>query len=90
MAAKSEEQQARAVVFRELDLKVRQRTQVINALRIHLAEYGLVVAKGPSHVAMLVELVQAPETRLSATARLALDRLIAILRMVSEQIKQLD
>jgi len=64
MAAKSEEQQARAVVFRELDLKVRQRTQVINALRIHLAEYGLVVAKGPSHVAMLVELVQAPETRL--------------------------
>lgn len=50
----------------------------------------LVVAKGPSHVAMLVELAQAPEPCLSAAARRALDLLIAIFRMVSEQIKQLD
>jgi transposase len=87
---KSEEQQASAVVFRVRDLLVRQRTQVINALRGHLAEYGLVVAKGPSHVATLVEFAQSPETDLSAAARPALDLLIATLRMVSEQIKQLD
>jgi hypothetical protein len=49
----------------------------------------LVVAKGLSNIAMLVELAQAAETGLSAAARLALDLLIATLRMVSEQIKQL-
>ena len=55
VAVKSEEQQASAVVFRVRDLLVRQRTQVINALRGHLAEYGLVVAQGPSHVSKLIE-----------------------------------
>lgn len=47
VAVKSEDQQANAVAFRTRDLLVRQRTQVINALRGHLAEYGLVVRKGP-------------------------------------------
>ena len=37
---KSAEQQASGVVFRARDLLVRQRTQIINALRGHLAEYG--------------------------------------------------
>jgi len=47
MAAKTEEQQAAAIVFRARDLLVRQRTQIINAIRGHLAEFGIVVAKGP-------------------------------------------
>ena len=51
---KSEAAQAAAVVFRARDLLVRQRTQIINALRGHLAEFGLVVAKGPAHVGRLV------------------------------------
>ena len=42
VAVKSETAQANAVVFRARDLLVRQRTQVINALRGHLGEYGLV------------------------------------------------
>ena len=33
-------------MFRARDLLVRQRTQIINALRGHLAEFGIVVAKG--------------------------------------------
>lgn len=37
---KSRDQQSRAVLFRTRDLLVRQRTQLINALRGHLAEYG--------------------------------------------------
>jgi transposase len=44
---KDEAQQANAVVFRARDLLVRQRTQCINALRGHLAEYGHVVPQGP-------------------------------------------
>ena len=38
VAVKSQEQQARAMLFRTRDLLVRQRTQLINALRGHLAE----------------------------------------------------
>ena len=42
VAVKTEEQQARGMLFRTRDLLVRQRTQTINALRGHLAEYGVV------------------------------------------------
>ena len=40
---KSEESQAAAVIFRTRNLLVRQRTQLINALRGHMGEFGLVV-----------------------------------------------
>ena len=42
VAVKTEEQQARAMLFPTRDLLVRQRTQTINALRGHLAEFGVV------------------------------------------------
>ena len=42
VAVKSEEQQARAMQLGVRMLLVRQRTQTINALRGHLAEFGLV------------------------------------------------
>ena len=46
VAVKSEACQAAALVFRARDLLVGQQTQLINALRGHLAEFGVVVAKG--------------------------------------------
>ena len=55
VAVKSEQQQAAGLVFRTRDLLVRQRTQLINAIRGHLTEYA---AKGPSQVAMLVDLLE--------------------------------
>jgi Transposase, Mutator family/Transposase len=45
VTVKTEEQQARAMLFRTRDLFVRQRTQLINALRGHLSEYGVVAAQ---------------------------------------------
>jgi transposase len=57
VAIKSEEQQASALVFRTRDLFVRQRTQLINALRGHMAEYGWVAPQGTSHVATLADLL---------------------------------
>ena len=89
-AVKSEDQQASAVVFRARDLLVRQRTQIINALRGHLAEYGLIVAKGPSHVAALIEQAKASGSGVPAAAQPALDILIKLLTVLAEQIKQLD
>lgn len=58
VAIKSEEQQASALVFRTRDLLVRQRTQLINAVRGHLTEYGWVAPKGPPHVEMLSNLLE--------------------------------
>jgi transposase len=48
VAVKSAEHQARAVAFRTHQSFVGQRTQLINALRGHLAEFGLVTAQGPT------------------------------------------
>jgi transposase len=57
VAVKSEEQQAAALVFRTRDLAVKQRTQIANAIRGHLAEYGWVAPKGAAHLAMLADLL---------------------------------
>jgi transposase len=57
VAVKSAEHQARAVAFRTHQCFVRQRTQLINALRGHLAEFGLVVAQGPAHLKQIVQLL---------------------------------
>ena len=50
VAVKSEAKQASAVIFRTRDILVAQRTQIINALRGHLREYGLIAPQGRSHV----------------------------------------
>lgn len=43
VAVKNVDQQAQAMLFRTRELFVRQRTQLINAVRSHLAEYGIVL-----------------------------------------------
>lgn len=43
VTVKDEDQQAQAVLFRTRELFVRQRTQLINAVRAHLAEYGIIL-----------------------------------------------
>ncbi len=53
VAVKSAETQGRAVAFRTHQCMVRQRTQLINALRGHLAEFGLVAPKGPASLKLL-------------------------------------
>ena len=69
VAVKSEEQQARSMVFRTRDLLVRQRTQLINALRGHLAEHGEVAPQGIVHVKRLADLIGDETTALPATVR---------------------
>src|SRR4051812_33828472 len=90
VAPKSEQTQAAALVFRARDLLVRQRTQVINALRGHLAEFGIVVAKGPAHVPQLVQAAETPDEPLPEIARPILQILIDTLHRLDEQIADLD
>src|SRR5215203_1813221 len=87
---KDEAQQANAVVFRARDLLVRQRTQCINALRGHLAEYGHVAPQGPAHVDSLVALVEDPKSSVPGSARGILQVLIRALEALGTQLEELD
>ena len=58
VAVKSEAQQARAMLFHTRDLLVRQRTQTINALRGHLAEYGVVAPQGRARIGQLAGVIE--------------------------------
>ena len=51
---KTVEQQAEAMILKHREMLVGQRTQAINALRGHAAEFGTVVAKGCQNVAALL------------------------------------
>jgi transposase len=67
---KSAEQQGQLMQHRTRDLLMRQRTQVINALRAHLAEFGIVAAQGDRGVKELLALVTDKEDpRLPIDAR---------------------
>ena len=55
---KSADQQAVLMLHKTRELLVKQRTMSVNALRGHLAEFGLVVAKGISRVGELLELAE--------------------------------
>ena len=90
VAVKDTAAQASALVFRTRDLLVRQRTQIINALRGHLTEYGLVVAQGAGHVAELIEYVKEPKCDLPQEARSILQVLIASFEDLGEKITLLD
>ncbi len=45
------------MLHRTRDLLIRQRTQLINALRAHLAEFGLVADNGREGLARLLAIV---------------------------------
>jgi transposase len=88
---KSIEQQAALMAHRSRDLLIRQRTQLINALRGHLAELGLVAAQGREGVATLIGLVTAREKQaLPAAVRVALMPLIDQLQALQQQIGALE
>src|SRR3984893_14517946 len=53
--AKSAEQQGRLMQHRARDLLLRQQTQVINALRAHMAELGIVAAQGREGLKQLLK-----------------------------------
>lgn len=81
VAVKSEEQQASAMVFRTRDLLVRQRTQTINAIRGHMAEYGWVAPQGPSWAAKLADLIR--DENGSSLPRAARDMLRVMVSLVT-------
>ncbi len=66
--AKTVDQQAALMLAASRERLVRARTQLANAIRGHAAEFGLVAAKGASHVAELLAMVQ-DDASIPAVAR---------------------
>jgi transposase len=93
---KSVAQQSALMAHRARELLIKQRTMVINALRGHLAELGLVSAKGRDGAAALMALVEAPhapdtgEVVVDEVARGALAPLVRQLHALQEEITALD
>jgi len=88
---KSVEQQSMLMLHRARDLLIRQRTQLINALRAHLAELGLVAAKGREGLHQLVAVVtECGNERLPNDARFACQAIVTQLHSVQIEISGLD
>ncbi len=91
VAIKSEAQQSALTLHRTRELLVRQKTQLINALRGHCAEFGLVVAQGASRVSELVAIIEdETDARLPGPAREALGFLVVQLSSAKAHIARLE
>jgi transposase len=81
---KTAEQQASQLLHRGREQLVRQRTMLVNALRAHLAEFGLVAAQGLRNVGELIAIVRDDgDKRLPAVAR-------QVLQVLANQIEQIE
>jgi len=88
---KTADQQGGLVLHRARHLLVRQQTSVINAIRAHLAEFGVVAPVGRRGVEELLRIVgDASDQRLPEVARACLAALGGQLRMLKAQILRFD
>jgi transposase len=88
---KTTDQQSGLVLHRTRHLFIRQQTSVINAIRAHLAEFGIVAPVGRKGVEELLNVVADPmNQRVPEIARACLSALGAQLRRIKEQILEFD
>jgi transposase len=88
---KTPEQQGGLMLHRTRHLFIRQQTAVINAIRAHLAEFGIVAPVGRNGVELLLGVVADPnDKRLPDVARTCVAALGAQLKMLKERILEFD
>jgi transposase len=88
---KSAEQQGRLMQHRTRDLLMRQRTQVINALRAHMAELGIVAAQGREGLKnLLATVADEKDERLPIDARASLIVLAAQLQALQTLVGSIE
>jgi transposase len=91
VATKTPEQQSCLTLHRTRHLLMRQQTSVINAIRAHLAEFGIVAPVGRNGVDQLLAVVaDTNDKRLPEVARSCVAALGAQLRMLKAQILESD
>src|ERR1700676_2991267 len=88
---KSTEQQGQLMLHRARDLLMRQRTQVINAMRAHLAELGIVAARRREGIQELVKIIASEhDARLRVDAHTSLVVLAAELQAMQTLIGSIE
>jgi transposase len=89
VVVKTIDQQADGIILKHREMLVSQRTQAINALRGHAAEFGVVAAKGTVNVAaLLTEL--AIDSAIPATARAMFARMGMHIEALHQQLAAVD
>ena len=79
---KTAEQQSRAILFRGRERLVHQRTELINALRACLYEYGHAVPQGAHQIKRISEILNAPNSDLPELMR---EECADLLEQIAEQ-----
>ena len=88
---KAPAQQAVGVQHRVRDLLVGQRTALINALRAHLAEFGIVAARGPGGLrGLAAALAEASESELPGLAGETLREVMAAIAGLEARLLRID
>jgi transposase len=88
---KSREQQSMVMLHRARELLVRQRTQLVNALRGHLAEFGIVGPQGVNRVKdLLAGLAAADDLQVPGLARQVLAMLVEQIRNTESRIAEIE
>jgi len=89
VVVKTVDQQADGIILKHREMLVSQRTQAINALRGHAAEFGVVAAKGIVKVAaLLMEL--AADNAIPATARAMFEQMGAHIEALDQRVAAVD
>ena len=87
VSVKSTEQQGVLMLHRTRELLVRQRTMLINAIRAHMAEFGIVAPVGVPQVKKLLSIIaDTDDTRLPPVGRTCLEGLARQLLSLHEEI----
>ncbi len=88
---KSEQQQSILILHRSRQLLVRQRTMLSNAIRGHLAELGIISAKGRNGTAELLRVIaDAKDDRIPPVARFCLDVLARQYLTITAEVAAID
>jgi transposase len=90
VAPKSAEQQAMLMLLGVRDLLVKQRTMLINAMRGHAAEFGVIAAKGAGKAAELLQRAHDAAAGVPALAREMLDMLFGQIEAIETRLKAIE
>lgn len=88
---KTAEQQGTTMLMKTRELLVRQETQLINALRAHMHELGIITGKGVGKVSNLIAIIREPEdARVPPVAQFALGELANQLEALGAELGKLE
>lgn len=88
---KEEQQQEVLIIHRVRELLIRQRTQIINSIRGHLTEFGIIGPSRAHKIGFLTTLIEDnPDMRVPPVARHALCFLVAQLRETKTKLEEID